>query len=77
MAERWQYLTVGLLASGPVFFEVDPGLFLSPFVPTLTTLLVPYLVATYRLNHRKAIRALLLGGSAALGIFSILTGYVN
>ena len=77
VAERWQYLIVGLLASVPVFFEVDPGLFLSPFVPPLATLLVPYLVATYRLNHRETIRALLLGGSAALAIFSISTGYVN
>lgn len=77
VAERWQYLIVGLLASGPVFFEVDPALFFSPFVPPLTSLLVPYLVAKYHLNRREAIRALLIGGSAALGIFSILTGYVN
>ena len=76
MAERLHYVVVGLLASGPIFFEVDPG-FLSPFVLSSATLLVPYLVATYRLNHREAIRALLLGSSAALAIFSILTGYVN
>src|SRR2546430_11725206 len=70
MAERLHYVVVGLLASGPIFFEVDPG-FLSPFVLSSATLLVPYLVATYRLNHREAIRALLLGSSAALAIFSI------
>src|SRR5207245_6635010 len=76
MAKNWQYALVTVLASGPIYFEVLPGLFSAP-VLGLTTLLVPYLVATYRLSHRETLRRILIGSSAAIGIFSIVTGYVN
>jgi hypothetical protein len=76
MAKSWQYLLVTVLASAPIYFEALPGLFSAP-VLGLATLLVPYLVATYRLGHRETLRRVLVGGSAAIGIFSIVTGHVN
>jgi hypothetical protein len=76
MARSWQYALVGLVASVPVYFEVLPGVF-SAGVLGLATLLVPYLIARYRLAHRETLRKILLGGSAAIGIFAISTGYVN
>src|SRR3989454_5738822 len=76
MAKSWHYVLATVLASGPIYFEVLPGLFSAPILG-LATLLVPYLVATYRLGHRETLRRVLVGGSAVVGIFSILTGYVN
>src|SRR5205809_1023023 len=76
MAKNWQYALVTVLASGPIYFEVLPGLFSAPTLG-LATLLVPYLIATYRLGHRETLRRILIGSSAVIGIFSILTGYVN
>src|SRR6266550_1196653 len=76
MAKSWQYALVTVLASGPIYFEVLPGLFSAPTLG-LATLLVPYLLATYRLGHRETLRRILIGSSAVIGIFSVLTGYVN
>src|SRR5207245_10797167 len=76
MAKNWQYALVTVLASGPIYFEVLPGLFSAPALG-LATLLVPYVVATFRLGHRETLRRILIGSSAVLGIFSVLTGYVN
>src|SRR5438132_7962078 len=76
MSKGWHYVLVMVLASGPIYFEVLPGLFSAPILG-LATLLVPYLVATYRLGHRETLRRILIGSSAVLGIFSVLTGYVN
>ncbi len=76
MAKGWMYAVVGILASLPVYFEVLPGIFSAP-VLGLSTILVPYLIATYRLGHRQILRRVLVGSSAAIGIFSILTGYLN
>jgi len=76
MAKSWQYTIVGLLASVPVYFEALPGLLSAP-VLGFATLLVPYMIATYHLSHRETLRRVLVGSSAAAGIFSIVTGYVN
>jgi len=76
LAKIRQYYLVGIVASAPVFFEVDPGMLSAP-VLALGALLVPFLVAKYDLGHRELVRALLFGSSAILGAFSILTGYVN
>jgi hypothetical protein len=76
VARSWQYALVGLVASVPVYFEVLPGI-LSAGVLGLATLLVPYMIARYRLTHRETLRRILVGGSAVLGIFAVSTGYVN
>ena len=76
MANGWRYVLVGLVASVPVYFEALPGLFSAP-VLGFSTILVPYLVATYGLGHRETLRRILIGSSAAIGIFSVATGYLN
>ncbi len=76
MAKSWQYVLVTVLASAPIYFEVLPGLFSAP-VLGIATLLVPCLVATYRLGHRETLRRVLIGSSVVIGIFSIVSGYIN
>jgi hypothetical protein len=76
LAKSWQYALVTVLASGPIYFEVLPGLFSAPALG-LATILVPYFIATYRLGHRKTLRRVLIGSSVAIGVFSIVTGYIN
>jgi hypothetical protein len=76
MAKGWQYVLVGALAITPIYFEALPGIF-SALVLGVASLLVPYLIATFRLGHREALRYLLVGGSVALGVFSVATGYLN
>jgi hypothetical protein len=76
MAKGWMYAVVGIMASLPVYFEVLPGIFSAP-VLGISTILVPYLIANYRLGHRQVLRRVLVGSSGAIGIFSILTGYLN
>lgn len=76
MAKRWQYALIMVLASGPVYFEVLPGVFSAP-VLGIATLLVPYFIATYRLGHRETLRRILIAGSSVIGVFSVFSGYVN
>src|SRR5947208_15716204 len=76
MAQSWHSALVTVLASGPIYFEVLPGLYSAPTLG-LATLLVRYLLATYRLGHRETLRRILIGSSAVIGICSALTGYVN
>jgi hypothetical protein len=76
MAKSWQYVLVTVLASAPIYFEVLPGLFSAP-VLGLATLLVPYVVARYHLGHRETLRRFLIGSSVVIGIFSIVSGYIN
>jgi hypothetical protein len=76
LAKSWQYILVAALASGPVYFEALPGLFSAPILG-LATLLVPYFIAIYRLGHRETLRKVLIGSSAAIGIFAVATGYLN
>jgi hypothetical protein len=76
MANRRKYALFALVASVPLSFEIVPGVLSAP-VLGLTALLVPYMIAKYRLDHRQILRAVIFCTSAALGIISILTGYVN
>jgi hypothetical protein len=76
MAKIWQYASLALVAAGPVYFEMSPGEFSAPILG-LATLLVPYIIARYRMSHRELLRAILFASSAVLGIVSILTGFVN
>ncbi len=76
MARVWQYVLVGVVATVPVYFERVPRIYSGPAL-ALGTLLVPGLIAAYRLGHRGMLRLLLVCGSAAVAIFSILTGYLN
>src|SRR5262245_7050366 len=76
MAKQWGYFLVMIYAFVPIFFEVSPGVISAP-VLGFTTLFVPYLVAKYRLGHRKTIFNVIVVFSVVLGIFSILSGYMN
>lgn len=76
MEHAWQYALVGIVASVPVYFEALPGLFSAP-VLGIATLLVPYMIAVFRLGHRETLRKILIGGSIVIGTFAVATGYLN
>jgi hypothetical protein len=76
LSKAWQYALLTVVAIGPVYFELAPGVLSAP-VLGLGALLVPYLIAKYRLGHRETLRVVLFCGSAVLGVISILTGFVN
>jgi hypothetical protein len=76
VARAWKYALIAIFASAPVYFERWPGVLSAPILG-LATLVVPYLIAIWRLGHRRTLRILLVGGSAVLAMFSVVTGYVN
>ena len=73
---RRRYVLIGMVAFAPVLVEAVPGVYSAPILG-LSTLLVPYLIARYGLGHRRNLRLLLAGASAALGVLSIVTGLDN
>jgi hypothetical protein len=76
LAKFWQNVLLVLVASGPFYFEAAPGILSAP-VLGLGALLVPYIIARYHMEHRERLRIILFCSSAAIGVFSILTGIAN
>ena len=72
----WKYGLLGFVGLAPVYFEAVPGVFSAP-VLGLAALLVPYMIAKFRIGHSEILRIILFASSAALGVISILTGFVN